>query len=84
MKTYTIYEAKTNFSQLVKLAVQGEQILVGPAGNAVVKISSITPKKPKSLIGLLKGKIVTSDDFDEYDKEIAKMFYAGMDEDDEE
>jgi prevent-host-death family protein len=72
MKTYTIYEAKTQFSQLVKLAIEGERILIGSHGKPAVELVLATNvPKPKSLLGIWEGKFEIPDDWDELDEKVA-------------
>ena len=72
MKTYAIYEAKTNFSQLVRMAASGERILIGSHGKPTVELVAVADvPKPKSLLGIWKGKFELPADWDDMDKEIA-------------
>lgn len=62
-----IAEAKAKFSELVKRAEAGEEVLVTRHGKVVARL--LPPERKQegkpSLIGALKGKIWISDDFDE-------------------
>jgi prevent-host-death family protein len=72
MNTYTIYEAKTNFSQLVKRAIAGERIYIGSHGNPTVELVAASQAvKPKTLRGIWEGKFVLPPDWDEMDQQIA-------------
>ncbi len=72
-----IYQAKTNLSQLVAQALAGNEVIIAKAGKPVVKLVPYEePKKPRTF-GKFKGQISVSDDFDEEDEEINKMFYNG-------
>lgn len=68
-----IHQAKTHLSKLIERVLKGEEIIIGKAGKPVAKLTPYTPKKVK--LGVLKGKIEISEDFDEEDKEIIEMFY---------
>lgn len=71
-----IYQAKTNFSQLVNLVLSGEDVVIAKAGKPVAKlVPYIVEKKPRTL-GKFKGEITIPDDFDEEDEEINKLFYG--------
>jgi antitoxin (DNA-binding transcriptional repressor) of toxin-antitoxin stability system len=71
MNTYTIYEAKTNFSQLVKRAIAGERIYIGSYGKPTVElVAAPQALKPKSLRGIWEGKFKLPADWDEMDKQI--------------
>ncbi|MDR2180914.1 MAG: type II toxin-antitoxin system Phd/YefM family antitoxin [Synergistaceae bacterium] len=63
MKTIPVHKAKSNLSQLIKLAADGETILIGGYGKPQAMLTSITAK-PKKQIGLLRGKLIVPDDFD--------------------
>ncbi|MBI3956321.1 type II toxin-antitoxin system prevent-host-death family antitoxin [Candidatus Gottesmanbacteria bacterium] len=72
-----IYQAKTNLSQLVNLALAGEDVVIAKAGKPVVKlVPYIAEKKPRTF-GKFKGQITIAEDFDEEDEEINKLFYDG-------
>lgn len=77
MQTYNIHEAKTNLSKLIEKTSQGEEIIIAKAGKPVAKLSSyqekLKPRKP----GLWKGKVWVSEDFNDEDEEINKLFYEG-------
>jgi prevent-host-death family protein len=59
-----VHEAKTHLSRLLERVEQGEEILIARAGKPVAKLVPIEApgKRP---IGLYKGQIWMSDDFDE-------------------
>lgn len=66
MNVISMHQAKSNLSQLVKKAVNGEDVYIGAYGKAEAKIVAANAEiKPKKIIGLLKGKIHVADDFDE-------------------
>lgn len=62
-----IYNAKTNFSKLIKEVSAGKQIIIGKAGVPVATLSPFGPQKARK-IGALKGQIKIADDFDEIPK----------------
>ena len=77
MQMINIHQAKTNLSKLIEKTLNGEDIVIAKAGKPVVKLvtykEKLKPRKP----GLLKGKIWISDDFNDEDPEINKLFYGG-------
>lgn len=77
MQVINIHEAKTNLSKLIEKTLNGEDVIIAKAGKPVAKLTAykekLKPRKP----GLWKGKIWISDDFDDEDPEINKMFYEG-------
>ncbi len=71
-------EAKANLSKLVDRAYHGEKIII--AKNNLPLVELVPHKKEgKRKLGLLKGKIVIPDNFNDEDPEIIEMFY-GKDE----
>jgi antitoxin (DNA-binding transcriptional repressor) of toxin-antitoxin stability system len=63
MKTIPVHKAKSSLSQLIKLATEGENVLIGGYGKPQVMLTAITTK-PKKRIGALRGKLIVPDDFD--------------------
>jgi prevent-host-death family protein len=63
MHSVNIHEAKTQFSQLVDAAIRGEEIIITKAGKPAAKLVPYI-SKTKRKIGLYKGKMRISDDFD--------------------
>jgi prevent-host-death family protein len=59
-----IQSAKSRLSELVDLAVSGQDVLIGRRGRAEVRLTSVTPSKPKVRFGVLKGQIHIAPDFD--------------------
>ena len=51
-----IHEAKTHFSQLVKRAHNGEEIIVAKAGKPYAKLVPLEEKKER-VPGLIKGRM---------------------------
>lgn len=77
MQMINIHQAKTNLSKLIEKTLNGKDIVIAKAGKPVAKLvaykEKLKPRKP----GLLKGKIWISDDFNDEDPEINKLFYEG-------
>lgn len=77
MQIFNIHEAKTNLSKLIAKTQNGEEIIIAKAGKPVAKLvahtETLKPRKP----GALKGKIFISDNFNDEDEEINKLFYEG-------
>ena len=76
MQITNIHEAKTHFSKLIARVQKGEKIIIGKAGKPIATISAFKQKPQKRTPGLLKGKVWISDDFDDEDPEINKLFYG--------
>lgn len=76
MQTVNIHEAKTNLSKLIEKTLEGEKVIIAKAGKPVVKLEKYKEKLKKRKPGLWKGKIWVSDDFNDEDEEINKLFYG--------
>ncbi len=60
-----IYEAKTQLSQLVDAAHNGETVIIAKAGTPMAKLVPLSHgPKPKVKFGLMKGRIRIAADFD--------------------
>ncbi len=78
MQIYNIHEAKTNLSKLIEKMLAGEEVIIAKAGKPVAKVMAYKEKKLKPRkFGLWKGKVWISDDFNDEDEEINKLFYEG-------
>ncbi len=77
MITYNIYNAKTNFSKLLELVEQGEEVVIARSGKPIVDLTRHQPKKNKIKFGTMAGKLHYKDeDFVGIDPEIQEMFYG--------
>lgn len=80
MKTYGIYEAKTNLSKLVKKAKKGEVFYIGAHGEPEVLVSPAKPvKKRKVVFGVWannKNLKYKDEDLEGIDPDIQEMFYG--------
>ncbi len=75
--TFNVSEAKANLSKLIERAYKGEEITIAKNNLPLV---DLVPHKPKGerKLGLLRGKIVVPDDFNEESDEINEMFYGSQ------
>jgi prevent-host-death family protein len=79
MKTVNLHAAKTHLSRLVDDAVNGEEIVIAKAGRPVVRLvpvdnaADMAERRRRSL-GMWKGKVWMSPDFDELPDEVAIAF----------
>ncbi len=66
MKKLNIYEAKSNFSELVDKASKGHVFLIAKAGVPMAILSPLVANKKTSKFefGAMAGQIIVSDDFD--------------------
>jgi prevent-host-death family protein len=64
MKTVNIHDAKTHLSALVEEAASGEEIIIAKAGKPVARLMPLGKKDFRKTLGMWKGKVWVSDDFD--------------------
>ena len=65
LESVNVHEAKTHLSRLLERVERGEEIVIARAGRPVARLVPVAPKADKRPIGLYKGQIWMSDDFDE-------------------
>lgn len=63
MTTINIHEAKTHLSRLVDEVAAGAEIIIAKAGKPMARLAPLAAPIRKKRLGLLKGKIKVSDDF---------------------
>jgi len=82
VKTFSIHEAKTNFSKLVKQAAAGETIYIGSYGKPEVTLMAVNQNKlnaelRKGFIGCMKGKMELPEGWDDpLPDDVIKSFYS--------
>jgi prevent-host-death family protein len=54
---YTVHQAKTHLSKLIRKAVRGEEVVIARGREPMVKLVAVGPRKKKRVPGRLKGKI---------------------------
>jgi prevent-host-death family protein len=65
MKQYNIAEAKSHFSELVKQALLGEEIVIARDNKPLLRLTPVSKVRKKRLPGSAKGQILSvSPDFD--------------------
>lgn len=70
-----MHEAKTRLSQLVRDLENGDEIVITRSGTPVARL--VPPAKPGTFAatrGMFKGQIWMSDDFNEPDEELERLF----------
>ncbi len=72
-----IHEAKTHLSRLVDRAAAGEEIIIGRAGKPVARLVALEPPAENRTLGVWKGQVWVSPDFDEEDRELTRLFEEG-------
>ena len=65
MTQLDITQAKSDLSNLLDLAIKGEEIVITQDNKPVAKISPVAPVLRPLKRGSAKGKVWMSDDFDE-------------------
>ena len=80
MTVFTIHEAKTNLSKLIKLVEAGEEVVIARGEKPVVRLTQIeaSPTKPRNLgygsFAELKGKIPNTAFFDSLPEDELKLW----------
>ncbi len=77
MPVFNIREAKTNLSKLIEKTSKGEEVIIARAGKPVARLSPYKEKLKPRKSGLWKGKVWMSEDFNDEDEEINRLFYEG-------
>jgi prevent-host-death family protein len=54
---YTVHEAKTNLSKLLRKAANGEEVIIARGKQPVAKLVALGSPRKKRVPGRLKGKI---------------------------
>jgi prevent-host-death family protein len=60
--SYTVHQAKTNLSKLIREAESGKEVVITRGKEAVAKIVPITSAPKKRVPGSMKGQIWSSPD----------------------
>ena len=75
MKRVGMHEAKTRLSELVRLAEDGEEVVIQRRGKPAVRLVPVQEKRTLADVrGALKGQIWIADDFEELPDDIAEAF----------
>ncbi len=70
----TVTEAKTQLSSLIERVTEGEEIVIRRGQRPVAKLIRYQGASKPRKMGDLRGRIWMSDDFDEPDEEIERLF----------
>jgi prevent-host-death family protein len=70
----TVTEAKTQLSRLLERVAGGEEIVIRRGAHPVAKLVGYPQRHEPRKLGDLQGQIWMSDDFDEPDEEIERLF----------
>ena len=64
MTIYNVHEAKTHFSKLLDLVLNGEEVVIAKAGKPVARILPFIPQDASPRVpGIDKGKVTIMPDF---------------------
>jgi prevent-host-death family protein len=75
--TVNVLEAKTRLSELLRLAENGEEIIIARAGTPAAVLTAYTRIHGKRELGFFKGLMSVADDFnDPLPDEILDSFYS--------
>jgi prevent-host-death family protein len=67
---YTVHQAKTNLSKLLRKAARGEEVVIARGKKPAARLVAVNAEKKKRVPGRLKGKIwYTPDAFDPMSRE---------------
>ena len=58
-----IHEAKTQLSRIVDEVAAGAEVIIAKAGKPMARLSPLAPVRRRKKLGLLKGKLKVSEDF---------------------
>lgn len=65
-RTVNIHEAKTHLSELLALALEGEEVIIARANKPIARLVPLENPKPQRKAGLHVGEVFSvSEDFDE-------------------
>ena len=73
-QTVTVTEAKTQLSHLIELVASGEEVVIRRGRSPIAKLVRYDPPVARRVPGDLRGRIWVSDDFDERDEDIERLF----------
>lgn len=65
MTTLNLYEAKTQLSQLVERAADGEEIIIAKAGKPMARLMPLAKPVREVKFGTLTGQVWIADNFDD-------------------
>ena len=73
MPQFSVHQAKTHLSRLLRQAVAGEEIVITRSGQPVARLVAVRDNRP--IFGIDEGRFVVPDDFDEpLDEDLLRAF----------
>ena len=76
MKITNIHAAKTSLSQLIELALEGEEVIISKAGKPLVRLIPYHSSQEPRIPGDWAGKVKMADDFNTTPEEVIQGFYG--------
>jgi prevent-host-death family protein len=73
-KTVDIHDTQTSLSELVSLALEGNEVIIAEDNKPLARLVPISESKQLRIPGLNRGEIWTSEDFDE---PLPESFWTG-------
>ena len=73
-KTVDIHDKQTSLSELVSLALEGNEVIIADDDKPLARLVPISDSKQLRIPGLNRGEIWTSEDFDE---PLPESFWTG-------
>jgi len=74
MDKVNVYEAKAHFSDLLKRAESGEEIVIARSGRPVARLVPMPPQGRERVAGGWHGRVEIAPDFDELPAALAAAF----------
>jgi prevent-host-death family protein len=71
-----LHEAKAKLSALVEMSVEGEEVIIAKAGKPLARLVRYEKVQQPRTLGILAGKIIIPDNFNDEDQDINDMFYG--------
>ena len=65
LDTVNVHDAKTHLSRLLERVERGQEIIIARAGKPIARLGPIAPVVDRRPLGLDRGRIWMSEDFDE-------------------
>jgi len=69
---------RTSLDEIMDKVDEGEEVAIDRSGQPIAKVIPLHPKVNRRGQGAWKGRVVISDDFDDPDEEIERMFGTGL------
>jgi prevent-host-death family protein len=78
---FNMHDAKTQLSQLAQRAADGEEIVIARNGRPLARLVALDKERKPRRLGLWKGQVWMSDDFDDPLPWEIQRYFEGEDDD---